>query len=111
MKPDFESRDMNCRSTGDSHVKTNLVHTLYCVQKYGLLPLEKFVEMLRPSEKKRCVAVQPGRKHWYSMPIEVFMAFVFQVRCVVYFLDHTIFAIMMMTMHWCLGFFLNIPKS
>lgn len=70
---------MNSRSTEHSHVKTNLVHTLFRVQKYGLLPLERFIEMLRPLERRRCVA-QPGKKQWSSMPIEVFTAFVFRVR-------------------------------
>lgn len=60
-------------------MKTNLVHTLYQVQKYGSFALDRFVEMLRPSERKRCGA-QQTRKHWYSMPIDVFTAFVFQVR-------------------------------
>jgi len=60
-------------------VKTNLVHTLYRVQKYGLLPIERFNEMLRPSEFKRCGA-QKGKKTWYSMPVEVFTSFVFRVR-------------------------------
>jgi len=65
-------------ATEGSHVKTNLVHTLYRVQKYGLQPLEKFVEMLRPSERKQCV-VQPEKRFWYSMPMDVFTAFVFRV--------------------------------
>ena len=70
---------INCRSTEDSHVKTNLVHTLYRVQKYGLLPMDRFNEMLRPSEVKRCGA-QKMKKTWYSMPAEVFTSFVFRVR-------------------------------
>jgi len=49
-----------CGSTEGSHVKTNLVYTLYWVQKYGLLPMAKFEEMMRPSEKKRCT-IQPPR--------------------------------------------------
>ena len=67
------------RSTEDSHVKTNLVHTLYRVQKYGLLPIERFQEMLRPSELRMCGA-QKARKTWYSMPLQVFTSFVFRVR-------------------------------
>ena len=67
------------RSTEDSHVKTNLVHTLYRVQKYGLLPIERFKEMLRPSELRMCGA-QKARKTWYSMPLQVFTSFVFRVR-------------------------------
>lgn len=59
-------------------MKTNLVHTLHRVQKYGLLPLQKFVEMLRPSELKKCMAPS-ARKTWYSMPADVFTAFMFRV--------------------------------
>ena len=38
------------RSTEDSHVKTNLVYTIYRVQKYGLISIEWFKEMLGPLE-------------------------------------------------------------
>ena len=67
------------RSTKDSHVKTNLVHTLYRVQKYGLLYIERFKEMLRPLELRMCGA-HKARKTWYSMPLQVFTSFVFRVR-------------------------------
>ncbi len=87
---------INCRSTEESHVKTNLVHTLYRVQKYGLLPIERFNEMLRPSELKRCGAPKT-RKTWYTMPLEVFTTFLFRVR---------IFW-MKITLIFC-GFYLNI---
>jgi hypothetical protein len=66
------------RSTEDSHVKTNLVHTLYRVQKYGKMEIKKIFEMLRPSERKQCM-YQVGRKTWYSMPAEVFTSFNFRV--------------------------------
>ena len=71
------------KSTEDSHVKTNLVHMLYKVQKYGLLPIERFKEMLRPSELQLCGA-HKARKTWYSMPLQVFTSFVFRVRVYVY---------------------------
>ena len=60
-------------------MKTNLVHTLYRVQKYGLLPIERFKKMLRPLELRMCGA-QKARKTWYSMPLQVFTSFVFRVR-------------------------------
>ena len=58
-------------------MKTNLVHTLYQVQKYGVLELEKFKELLSPKEVKACLA--NSRKTWYSMPLEVFTSFIFKV--------------------------------
>jgi hypothetical protein len=66
-------------------VKTNLVHTLHRVQKYGLLPLQKFVEMLRPSELKKCM-VPSTRKTWYSMPADVFTAFMFRVSYLILYI-------------------------
>ena len=38
-------------------MKTNLVHTLYQVQKFGTMPIEKFVDLLKPGEKKRCLQI------------------------------------------------------
>jgi len=35
-------------------MKTNLVHTLYRVQKYGLIEIEKFHELLSEDEVKTC---------------------------------------------------------
>ena len=59
-------------------MKTNLVHSLYRVQKYGVLELEKFKELLSPEEVKACLA--NSRKLWYSMPLEVFTSFIFKVH-------------------------------
>ena len=65
------------RQIENLHVKTNLVHTLYRVQKYEVLDLEKFKELLSPEEVKACLA--NSRKTWYSMPLEVFTLFIFKV--------------------------------
>ena len=69
---------MCTRQTENSHVKTNLIHTLYRVQKYGVLELEKFKELLSPEEERACLA--NSRKSWYSMPLEVFTTFIFKVH-------------------------------
>ena len=69
---------MCTRQTKNSHVKTNLVHTLYWVQKYGVLELEKFKELLSPEEERAYLA--NSRKSWYSMPLEVFTSFIFKVH-------------------------------
>ena len=67
-------------------MKTNLMHTLYRVQKYGVLELEKFKELLSPKEVKACL--ENSIKTWYSMPLEVFTSFIFKVLLLSY--DHSI---------------------
>ena len=60
-------------------MKTNLVHTLYQVQKFGTMPIEKFADLLKPGEKKRCLQNKVSKK-WYSIPAEVVTSFIFRVR-------------------------------
>ena len=67
------------RHTEDSHVKTNTVHTLFRVQKYGLMPLEQFQDILTPADIKRCKKSQNAKKTWYSLNLHVFTHFIFQV--------------------------------
>ena len=68
---------MCTRQTENSYVKTNLVHTLYRVQKYGNLELEKFKELFSPEEERACLA---NSRKSYSMPLEVFTSFIFKVH-------------------------------
>jgi hypothetical protein len=42
------------RHTEDSHVKTNIVHTLFKVQKYGVMSIDQFTNILGPADLKRC---------------------------------------------------------
>ena len=60
-------------------MKTNLVHTLYQVQKFGTMEIEKFVDLLKPGEKKRCLQNRVSKK-WYTIPQEVFTSFIFRVH-------------------------------
>ena len=60
-------------------MKTNLVHTLYQVQKFGVMPIDKFADLLKPGEKKRCLQNKVSKK-WYSILVEVFMSFIFRVH-------------------------------
>ena len=76
---DLLNQNLACRSVEDSHVKTNLVHTLYQVQKFGTMEIEKFADLLKPGEKKWCLANKDSKK-WYSIPQEVFTSFIFLVR-------------------------------
>ena len=59
-------------------MKTNLVHILYQVQKFGIMPIDRFVDLLKPEEKKRCLQNKVSKK-WYSIPVEVFTSFIFRV--------------------------------
>jgi len=72
------------RCTENSHVKMNLVHTLYCVRKYGSMPIDKFNKILSAEEMQTCK--QNPRKTWYSMPLEVFTTFIYQVIVIICYL-------------------------
>jgi hypothetical protein len=58
-------------------VKTNIVHTLFNVQKYGLMSIDQFNDLLSPADLKICKKSQ--KKIWYSLPLNVFTNFTFQV--------------------------------
>lgn len=64
--------DIN-QHTENSFIKTNLVHTLYRVQKYGVLPLDKFAEHLSLTEMAQCTS--SSRKSWFTMSVEVFTSY------------------------------------
>ena len=42
------------RHTANSHVKTNIVHTMFKVQKYGLMSIDQFRDILSPADLNRC---------------------------------------------------------
>ena len=64
-------------------MKTNLVHTLFRVQKYGLMSPDQFTDILSPADMKRCK--KSRSKTWYSLPLNVFTNFIFQVISKVFF--------------------------
>jgi hypothetical protein len=57
------------RLTEDSHVKTNTVHTLFRVRKYGQMDLEKLKDVLSAADFMRCKRGQ--KKTWYTMPMNI----------------------------------------
>jgi hypothetical protein len=65
------------RHTENSHVKTNLVHTLHRVNKYGVLPLPSFKDLITRAEYKKCES--NPKKSWFNLTAEVFAAFLFRV--------------------------------
>jgi len=99
---------LSSRHTEDSHVKTNLVHTLFRVRKYGLMPLDKFSEVLSPSDIRRCKQIQ--KKTWYTLPLNIFTSFIFQVMfftsaSILYCSSHSVSNYIMSTLvkfcHFC----------
>ena len=60
-------------------MKTSLVHTLFRVKKYGVMPLEMFNELLSPVEILKC-QMNNSKRSWYHLTVEVFTAFIFRVH-------------------------------
>jgi hypothetical protein len=67
------------RSTENSHVKTNMVHTLHRIKATGMQPLESFKEMLTKDEYRKCQTNPMRSKTWYQLTSEVFVSFLFRV--------------------------------
>jgi hypothetical protein len=67
------------KSTENSHVKTNMVHTLHRIKATGMQPLESFKEMLTKEEYSKCQTNPMRTKTWYQLTSEVFVSFLFQV--------------------------------
>jgi hypothetical protein len=65
------------RQTEFSHVKTNLVHQLYQVRKFGTMPLDYFTELLSRKEMDRCQ--NSVKRGWCSLQADVFTALMFRV--------------------------------
>ena len=90
-------------------MKTNLVHTLFRVRKYGLMNLEKFKDVISPSDFRRC---QRSKKNtWYSLTQGMFTSFLFQVLPCESQLDNN-FILSMFKCFVCIEFgFSNTPPT
>ena len=97
--------DFEFRHTEDSHVKTNIVHTLFRIRKYGLMSIDQFRDLLSPADIDRCKKSQ--KKTWYSLSLNVFTNFIFQVIYTFYFLP--LFVVMESSFH-CVFYILQ-PMS
>ena len=72
--------DIN-KATENSHVKTNLVHTLHCMQKDGMLPPLIFKTLLTFEELKSALeqTKSKGAKPWYNIPRAKFLEYIHNV--------------------------------
>ena len=73
--------DIN-RATENSHVKTNLVHTLHRIQKVGTLPVDEFKCILSAKEiqaAKNSLLSNKENKPWYNIPRAKFLEYIHNV--------------------------------
>ena len=71
------------RATKNSHVKTNLVHTLHRMQKVRTLLVEEFKSILTQEELQaasNAVNSTKDNKPWYNIPRAKFLEFIHSVR-------------------------------
>jgi hypothetical protein len=70
---------MHSMSTENSHVKTNMVHTLHRIKAIRTQPIESFKDLLSEDEYQKCLNNPKKSKTWYKMTAEVFVSFLFWV--------------------------------
>jgi hypothetical protein len=73
--------DIN-KSTENSHVKSNLVHTLHRMQTVGKLPLGEFQKWLGYDdyEAAKIENAKPDNRRWYPLPRSRFLEYLHSVR-------------------------------
>ena len=65
------------RSTENSHISTNLVHTLYHMQSIGTMPLTSLKKQLDPKSYKRCE--EKYVETWYCLIRPIFLYYMYSV--------------------------------
>ena len=72
--------DIN-KATKNSHVKTNLVHTLHRMQKVGVLSPICFRDLLTPDEVQAALKLANSveKKLWYNIPCAKFLDYIYSV--------------------------------
>jgi hypothetical protein len=72
--------DIN-KATENSHVKSNLVHMLHCIQKVGQLPLSEFKDILTAEdmEQAKMELNKPDKKTWIPIPRSKFLEYIYSM--------------------------------
>ena len=73
--------DINC-ARENSHIKTNIVHTLFRMQKVGTLPPDNFHELLTPEElaiANKNLEEHKDSKPWYNLLQTKFLDYIHSV--------------------------------
>ena len=76
------------KATENSHVKTNLVHTLHRMRKVGRLEVSNFKDLLSPEEMTAMVEREKDEKDigpWYILPRAKFLEYIHSVRILTFF--------------------------
>jgi hypothetical protein len=69
------------RHIENSHVKQNLVHTLYQVRRYGQMPMEKFHGIILLDEMDRALKYKPVS--WYLLPSDVLTSLIYRMSTLI----------------------------
>ena len=72
--------DIN-KATENSHIKTNIVHTLHRMQKVGVLSPMCFRDLLTPDEVQAALKLADSvdKKPWYNIPRAKFLDYIYSV--------------------------------
>ena len=79
--------DIN-KATENSHVKTNLVHTLHHMRKVGQLEVSNFKDLLSPEEMTAAVEREKDEKDtgsWYILSRAKFLEYIYSVSILTFF--------------------------
>ena len=83
--------DIN-KAIENSHVKTNLVHTLHNMRKVGRLEVSNFKDLLLLEEMMATVKREKDEKDtgpWYILPWAKFLEYIYSVRILTFFEPNT----------------------
>ena len=83
--------DIN-KATENSHVKTNLVHTLHRMRKVGRLEVSNFKDLLSPEEMTAAAEREKDEKDtspWYILPRAKFLEYIYNVSILTFFVPIT----------------------
>lgn len=70
---------LNCRSTENDFVKSSLPAKLQRIRTFGSMKLEAFRDLISEEAYEFCQKEKSRRTTWYSLTVDVFVAFLFKV--------------------------------
>ena len=102
------------KATENSHVKSNLIHTLHWMQTVGKLDLVEFKNIMTAQEYKQAKAdnAKTDKKTWYHIPQSRFLEYLHSISSLCFsliaftWLSHTV-AWLLISMSWTLIMWYN----
>jgi hypothetical protein len=83
--------------TKNSHVTTNLVHTIYRMQSIGTMPLTSFRKQLDPKIYKRCE--EKSVETWFSLTPPIFLDYMYSASSSTFATMYFMFIHLHFTLH------------